>query len=51
MAKREGIEEGARSKAIEAAKNFLKMKLLTIEQIAQGTGLKVSEVQELAKQE
>ena len=47
----EGLAEGARNKAIEAAKNFLKMKLLTIEQIAQGTGLKVSEVQELAKQE
>ena len=50
MAKREGIEEGARNKAIENAKNFLKMKLLTVEQIAQGTGLKVSEVQELAEE-
>ena len=43
-----GIEKGAHDKAIENAKNFLKMKLGSIEQIAQGTGLTVEEVQKLA---
>ena len=43
-------ERGQRDKAIESAKNFLKMNILTVEQIAQGTGLSVAEVQELAAQ-
>lgn len=43
-----GIEKGARDKTIENAKNFLKMKLGTVEQIAQGTGLTQEEVQKLA---
>ena len=43
-----GIEKGAHDKAIENARNFLKMKLGSIEQIAQGTGLTVEEVQKLA---
>jgi len=43
-----GIEKGARDKAIENAKNFLKMKSITVEQIAQGTGLTQEEVQKLA---
>ena len=34
--------------AVETAINFLKMKLGTVEQIAQGTGLSLEEVQELA---
>ena len=46
----QGKKEGAQEKAIESAKNFLKMKLGTIEQISQGTGLSVAEVQELAAQ-
>ena len=50
MAKREGIEEGARNKAIENAKNFLKEKIAP-EVIARCVGLTLQEVQELAKQE
>ena len=34
--------------SVENAKNFLKMKLGIIEQIAQGTGLSVDEVQKLS---
>ena len=49
VAKKEGIAEGARENAIETAKNFLRMKLGTIGQIAQGTGLTVEEVQKLAE--
>ena len=44
----EGITEGERSKAVETAINFLKMKVLSCELIAQGTGLSLEEVQELA---
>ncbi len=39
-----GILEGSREKAIENAKNFLRMGCLTVEQIAQGVGLSVDEV-------
>ena len=46
----QGKKEGAHENAIESAKNFLKMNILTVEQIAQGTGLSVAEVQELAAQ-
>lgn len=42
----EGITEGERKKAIETAKNFLKMGL-SIEQVAQGTGLSVAEIENL----
>ena len=42
----EGIEKGALQKAIETAKNFLKMGL-SIEQVAQGTGLSIEEVEQL----
>ncbi len=45
-----GIEQGQQQKAIEAAKNLLKMKLLTIEQIAQAAGLPVEKVCELAEE-
>ena len=44
----EGLEEGAHLKAIESAKNFLQMKLGSLEQISQGTGLPLEEVQKLA---
>ena len=47
-AKREGFAEGARETAIMNAKNFLKMNVLSIENIAQGTGLSIEEVQKLA---
>ena len=45
----EGRQEGAEQKAIETAKNFLKMGL-TLEQVAQGTGLPLEEVEKLAKE-
>ena len=45
----EAYEDGAHDKAVENAKSFLKMELGTIEQIAQGTGLTVEEVQKLAE--
>ncbi|MBE6353849.1 hypothetical protein [Treponema sp.] len=40
----EGREEGENEKAREIARNFLVMKVLTPEQIAQATGLKLNEV-------
>ncbi len=43
----EGLIEGAQQKAIEAAINLLKMKLGTVEQIAQAQGLTVEKIQEL----
>ena len=45
---KDGLEKGAHKKAVENAKNFLIMKLGSIEQIAQGTGLSIEEVQKLA---
>ena len=44
----EGFEDGERSKAREAARNLLNMGLLTLEQIAQATGLSVEDIQALA---
>ena len=44
-----GREEGAEQKAIETAKNFLKMGL-SLEQISQGTGLPLEKIQELEKE-
>ena len=44
-----GIEQGSHQKAIDTARNFLSMGL-SIEQIAQGTGLAKSEVEQLAKE-
>lgn len=44
----DGKEFGEQQKAIEAAKNLLKMKLGSIEQIAQAEGLTVEQVRELA---
>ena len=46
-AREEGIEQGAHDKAIEAATNLLKMQVLTIEQIAQVTGLSIEELKTL----
>ena len=46
----EGIAIGEKNKALEAAKNLLKMKLGTVEQIAQAEGLTVDEVLELQKE-
>ena len=44
----QGISQGIQQKAIETAKNFLSMGL-QIEQIAKGTGLSLSTIQQLAK--
>lgn len=44
----EAYEEGARDKAIEAAKTLLCMNVLTIEQIAQAEKLSIDEVNQLA---
>ena len=46
----QGIQQGARENAIESAKNFLKMKIGSYEQIAQGTGLTLEEVMKLAEE-
>ena len=46
----EGKNEGRSEKAVEAAINLLKMKLLTPEQIAQAQGLPLEKVFELQKQ-
>ncbi|EID85233.1 hypothetical protein MSI_12320 [Treponema sp. JC4] len=46
----EGFKQGEEKKAIEAATNLLKMKLLTVEQIAQAQGLPVEKVIELKAQ-
>ena len=48
--KAEGLLEGAQQNAIENAKNFLAMKVLTPEQIAQGTKLPLEKVLELQKE-
>ena len=45
----DGIIQGAQQKAVENAQNFLAMKILTPEQIAQGTGLPLEQVLELQK--
>ena len=39
-----GRIEGAYNKAVSTARNLLEMGLLSVEQIAQGTGLTVEEV-------
>ncbi len=45
----EGREEGAQQKAIEAAKNLLRLNTLSFEQIADSLGLPVETVEEIAK--
>ena len=44
IGREEGRVEGAYDKAVSTARNFLAMGLLSVEQIAQGTGLTVEEV-------
>ena len=46
-----GLAEGIHSNAIENAKNLIKMKVLSNEQIAQATGLSVEEVQKLSSEQ
>ena len=45
-----GMEKGSQQKAVETAKNLLKMKIGNIEQIAQGTGLPVEKIKELSNE-
>ena len=45
----EGMEKGQQQKAIEDAVNLLRMKLGTVEQIAQATSLPLEKVMELAE--
>ena len=45
-----GIEKGRKMEKIEAAKNLLRMGILTHEQIAQAQGLSLEQVQELAEE-
>ena len=45
----QGISQGAEQKAIETAKNFIKMGF-SLEQVAQGTGLSLETIQNLAKE-
>ncbi len=46
---RDMIRKGAQEKAVEAARSFLAMNVLTAEQIAQGTGLPLEQVLKLQK--
>ncbi len=48
--RKEGIAEGRQEAKLEAARNLLKMKLGTFEQIAQAQGLPLEEVQKLAEE-
>ena len=43
-----GKKEGMNEKAVATAKNFLKMNILTHEQIAKGVGLPLEKIEELA---
>ena len=45
----QGISQGASQKAVEAAENFLKMNVLSFEQVSQGTGLPLEQVKEIAE--
>ena len=44
----QGISQGEHLKAIETAKNLLAMKL-SVEQVAQGTGLSLETIENIAK--
>ena len=46
----DGMEKGSQQKALENAINFLKLNVLSEEQIAQGTGLPVEKIKELSKE-
>ena len=46
-AKEEGLAEGARQNAVENATNLIKMKVGTLEQISQATGVPMQELQEI----
>ena len=44
----DGMEAGLAKNAIETARKFIKMNVLTNEQIAQGTGVPIEKIKELA---
>ena len=48
--KEEAFQDGQQAKALEDAKNLLKINLGTFEQISQVTGLTIEQVKELKKQ-
>ena len=48
--RRDGIAEGAQQKAIEDAKNLLKMNICTVEQISQAIGLPIEQILQLKAQ-
>ena len=50
VGREKGLAEGALNKAIETAKNLLRMKVNTHEQIAQATNLPLEKIQELAEE-
>ena len=45
-----GIEQGTRQKAVETARNMLKIRLGTVNQISQITNLPIEEINKLAKE-
>ena len=45
----QGISQGASQKAMEDAENFLRMNVLSFEQVSQGTGLTLDQVKEIAE--
>ena len=45
----DGIVDGKIQKAIEDAENFLRMNVLSFEQVSQGTGLPLEQVKEIAE--
>ena len=47
-AEERGLKRGMDAKAIENARNFLSMNVLTHEQIAKGVGLPIEKIKELA---
>ncbi len=44
-----GLAQGVSQKAVEDAENFLRMNVLSFEQVSQGTGLPLEQVQEIAE--
>ena len=45
----EGYSQGISQKAVEAAENFLRMNVLSFEQVSQGTGLPLEQVKEISE--
>ena len=45
----DGLADGASQKAVEDAENFLRMNVLSFEQVSQGTGLPLEQVKEIAE--